>query len=116
VAGVKARFCAAPLATQATWVDLFDDEAGLVVHNRADVEEVTNYLRAFRWVQSQLRDPAGLLISVRLLCEAHRLLMDGVRGAGKQPGELRRSQNWIGGTRLAAPCEGGLGGALGAAE
>ena len=85
--------------TQATLVDLFDEEAGLVVHNSADVEEVTNYLRAFRWVQTQLRDPAGLPVSVRLLCEAHRLLMDGVRGSGKQPGELRRSQNWIGGTR-----------------
>lgn len=85
--------------TQATLVDLFDDEAGLLVHNSADVEEVTNYLRAFRWVQAQLRDPAGLPVSVRLLCEAHRLLMDGVRGAGKQPGELRRSQNWIGGSR-----------------
>lgn len=85
--------------TQATLTDLFDDEAGLAVHNSADVEEVTNYLRAFRWVQAQLRDPAGLPVSVRLWCEAHRLLMDGVRGSGKQPGELRRSQNWIGGTR-----------------
>jgi Fic family protein len=85
--------------TQATLTDLFDEEAGLEVSNAADVEEVSNYLRAFRWVQGQLRDPQGLPISVRLLCEAHRLLLDGVRGAGKQPGELRRSQNWIGGTR-----------------
>ena len=85
--------------TQATLTDLFDEEAGLAVSNTDDVEEVTNYLRAFRLVQDKLRDPAGLPISVRLLCDAHRLLLDGVRGAGKQPGELRRSQNWIGGTR-----------------
>ncbi|MDA8092849.1 MAG: Fic family protein [Betaproteobacteria bacterium] len=85
--------------TQATLVDLFDEEAGLTVSNTADVQEVTNYLRAFRLVQDNLRDPKGLPISVRLLCEAHRLLLDGVRGTAKQPGELRRSQNWIGGTR-----------------
>ena len=85
--------------TQATLTDLFDEEAGLAVSNTDDVEEVTNYLRAFRLVQDKLRDPAGLPISVRLLCDAHRQLLDGVRGAGKQPGELRRSQNWIGGTR-----------------
>lgn len=85
--------------TQATLADLFDDEAGLKLSNTDDVEEVTNYLRAFRWVRGQLRDPQGLPISVRLLCEAHRLLLGGARGAGKQPGQLRRSQNWIGGTR-----------------
>ncbi len=85
--------------TQATLTDLFDEEAGIRVSNTDDVEEVTNYLCAFRWVQGQLRDAQGLPISVRLLCEAHRLLLDGARGAGKQPGELRRSQNWIGGTR-----------------
>jgi len=85
--------------TQATLTDLFDDEAGFKVSNTDDVEEVTNYLRAFRWAQEQLRDPNGLPISVRLLCEAHQRLLDGARGAGKQPGELRRSQNWIGGTR-----------------
>ena len=85
--------------TQATLTDLFDEEAGFKVSNTDDVEEVTNYLRAFRWTQEQLRDPQGLPISVRLLCEAHRRLLDGARGAGKQPGELRRSQNWIGGTR-----------------
>ncbi len=85
--------------TQATLTDLFDEEAGFKISNTDDVEEVTNYLRAFRWVQQQLRDLKGLPISIRLLCEAHRLLLDGARGAGKQPGELRQSQNWIGGTR-----------------
>ncbi|MDP3438609.1 MAG: Fic family protein, partial [Azonexus sp.] len=85
--------------TQATLEDLFDQEAGLTISNTDDVEEVTNYLRAFRLVQDNLRDAAGLPISVRLLCDAHRLLLNGVRGNGKQPGELRRSQNWIGGTR-----------------
>lgn len=85
--------------TQATLTDLFDNEAGQVLANTADVEEVTNYLRAFRLVRDNLRNDAGLPISVRLLCDAHRLLLDGARGAGKQPGELRRSQNWIGGAR-----------------
>jgi Fic family protein len=85
--------------TQATLIDLFDKEAGLAVSNTDDVEEVTNYLRAFRWTQDTLRDPNGLPMSVRLLRQAHRLLMDGARGAGRQPGELRQSQNWIGGTR-----------------
>ena len=85
--------------TQATLVDLFDHEAGLTVSNTDDVEEVSNYLRAFRWTQDTLRDPKGLPMSVRLLRQAHRLLMDGARGGGRQPGELRKSQNWIGGTR-----------------
>lgn len=85
--------------TQATLTDLFDGEAGFALSNTDDVEEVTNYLRAFRRVQENLRASGGLPISVRLLCDAHRLLLDGVRGAGKQPGALRRSQNWIGGTR-----------------
>jgi Fic family protein len=84
---------------QATLIDLLDKEAGLAVSNTDDVEEVTNYLRAFRWTQDTLRDPKGLPMSVRLMRQAHRLLMDGARGAGRQPGELRKSQNWIGGTR-----------------
>lgn len=85
--------------TQASLTDLFDSEAGGVVRNADDVEEVTNYLRAFRLVQENLRSPDGLPVSLRLICDAHRLLMDGVRGGSKQPGEIRRSQNWIGGTR-----------------
>lgn len=85
--------------TQATLTDLFDDEAGLDIKNAADIEEVTNYMQAFRFVRQNLRDQSGLPISVRLLCGAHQLLLNGVRGAGKKPGELRKSQNWIGGTR-----------------
>ena len=87
--------------TQASLTDLFDSEAGANVSNADDVEEVTNYIRAFRYVETQLRSPDGLPISTRLICGAHRLLMDGVRGGSKQPGEVRRSQNWIGGSRPA---------------
>ena len=85
--------------TQATLTDLFDEEAGFAVSNTDDVQEVTNYLRAFRLVRDNLRDPRGLPISVRLLRDAHRRLLEGARGSGKQPGELRSSQNWIGSTR-----------------
>lgn len=84
---------------QASLTDLFDSEAGGIVRNADDVEEVTNYLRAFRFVQENLRSSDGLPVSLRLICEAHHLLMEGVRGGSKQPGEIRRSQNWIGGAR-----------------
>ncbi|MBP1207499.1 Fic family protein [Duganella sp. 1411] len=84
---------------QATLIDLFDQEAGVELENRDDVEEVTNYMRAFRMVRDNLRDIHGLPLSVRLIYEAHRILLDGVRGASKQPGQLRRTQNWIGGSR-----------------
>ena len=85
--------------TQATLTDLFDEEAGVEVANTADVQEVTNYLRAFQYVRGELASPTGLPISTRLLCQAHAILMEGVRGNGKQPGQVRTSQNWIGGTR-----------------
>ncbi len=86
--------------TQASLVDLLAYEAGAPVGEEAsDVEEVSNYLAALAYARQQLRSEKGLPLSTRLLNEAHRRLMKGVRGASKQPGELRRSQNWIGGTR-----------------
>jgi hypothetical protein len=49
---------------------LFDEEAGLDVSNTDDIEEVTNYIAAYKLVRENLRDPKGLPISVRLMCEA----------------------------------------------
>jgi Fic family protein len=85
--------------TQATITDLFDEEAGIPVSNTDDVEEVTNYLAAYKFVRQNLQASDGLPLSMRLLRQAHALLLDGVRGHGRQPGEVRQSQNWIGGTR-----------------
>jgi len=85
--------------TQATLTDVFDEEAGLAVTNVDDVEEVTNYLQAFKFVHGHLNSETGLPVCVRLLKEAHEILLSGARGASRQPGEVRTTQNWIGGTR-----------------
>jgi len=89
--------------TQATLVDLLTFEAQDSAEPRAapsaDVEEVCNYLDALAYARAQLADPRGLPLSMRLLNETHARLMRGVRGAEKLPGEVRRSQNWIGGSR-----------------
>lgn len=86
--------------TQATLVDLLRFEAeGDDRTPDADVEEVCNYVRALAYAHNELGKPQGLPLSMRLLNEAHRLLMQGARGSDKQPGEVRKSQNWIGGTR-----------------
>ena len=58
-----------------------------------------NYLDALAYSRAQLAEPKGLPLSMRLLSETHQRLMRGVRGAEKLPGEVRRSQNWIGGSR-----------------
>src|SRR5215471_19117363 len=62
-----------------------------------DVEEVSNYVAA---MQHGLRRIAGgFPLSLRLICEIHAILLRGGRGANRTPGEFRRSQNWVGGTR-----------------
>lgn len=86
--------------TQATLVDLLTFELEQDAHPPgADVEEICNYLDALAYARGELAEPAGLPLSMRLLNETHRRLMRGVRGSDKQPGERRRTQNWIGGTR-----------------
>ncbi len=85
--------------TQATLRDVLTFEATDQVDNFEDVQEVCNYVAALAYARKQLAAKKGLPLSTRLLCEAHKRLMKGARGANKQPGQLRRSQNWIGGTR-----------------
>jgi Fic family protein len=85
--------------TQATLLDLLEVEASGEAPVNADVEEVCGYLDALNYAWEELKSESGLPLSTRLLCETHRRLLAGARGAQKQPGEVRRSQNWVGGTR-----------------
>jgi len=62
-----------------------------------DVHEVSNYVAALNHGIQRLEE--GFPISVRLLKELHQVLLTSGRGSSKQPGRLRRSQNWIGGSR-----------------
>lgn len=89
--------------TQATLVDLLNYETVApgpdAAQPTADIEEVCNYVDALAFARAQLADPAAPPLSMRLLNGTHARLMQGVRGATKLPGEVRRSQNWIGGSR-----------------
>ncbi len=86
--------------TQATLVDLLsvDDSKDREVQN-ADIEEVCNYLSAFNYAWNEMSQEDGLPLSLRLLKNTHALLLKGVRGSQKSPGEFRQSQNWVGGSK-----------------
>ncbi len=62
-----------------------------------DVRQVSNYVSAMEHGLARLK--SGFPLSLRLLKEIHAKLMEGTRGGDKEPGEFRRSQNWIGGIR-----------------
>jgi Fic family protein len=62
-----------------------------------DVAEVSSYVQALDHGLQRIR--GGFPLSLRLIREIHGILLSGGRGANMQPGEFRRSQNWIGGTR-----------------
>jgi Fic family protein len=85
--------------TQATLRDLLTFEATRRADRPDDVREVCNYVDALAYARREIKNPKGLPLTIRLLKEAHKRLMRGVRGAEMRPGEIRTSQNWIGGTR-----------------
>lgn len=85
--------------TQATLIDVLTYEATNKAQHPEEVQEVCNYVDALTYARREIASSKGLPLSMRLLCEAHKRLLRGSRGAEKQPGEIRTSQNWIGGTR-----------------
>lgn len=77
--------------TQATLEDVFDPS--MDINANRDVADVVNYVKATEYAIDRLRT---LPLCNRLLRETHAILMEGVRGQERSPGEFRRSQNWIG--------------------
>jgi Fic family protein len=84
--------------TQSSLSDLLlfenDEAPGVPIH---DVQEVSNYVAALNHGPARLR--GGFPLSLRLFRQIHEVLLSKGRGSTKEPGEFRRSQNWIGGTR-----------------
>lgn len=84
--------------TQATMGEVLEFEAGIrpkerVVERTADIQEVLNYRKAMHRAVELMGD---LPLCQRVLKEAHAVLMEGVRGKSKSPGEYRKVPNWIG--------------------
>ena len=73
------------------------DKEDVPLDKRDDWDEVQNYIQAMEVAIKALDE---LPFSSRLIRETHKTLMQGVRGAQKQPGEFRTSQNWIGGASI----------------
>ncbi len=82
--------------TQCTLDDVLNPD--LDSNTNLDVADVINYVRAVQYALERL---ITLPLCNRLLCEIHEVLMEGVRGQEKNPGEFRRSQNWIGAANCA---------------
>ena len=77
--------------TQATLDDILDPE--VEENQNADIADVLNYIRATNYAIARMDE---LPLCNRLLKETHEILLSGIRGGEKSPGEFRRSQNWIG--------------------
>ena len=83
--------------TQTRIEEVLMDKENLPAEKRDDWEEVQNYIAA---MSSAIQELEELPFSSRLIRNSHSVLMQGVRGETKQPGEFRKSQNWIGGASI----------------
>lgn len=83
--------------TQTEMEDALLKDNEIQPEKRDDWKEVQNYIQAMNHSISNLKT---LPVSTRMLKEAHRILMQSVRGENKTPGEFRTSQNWIGGATI----------------
>jgi len=83
--------------TQTNMEEALLEREDVALDKRDDWEEVQNYVAAMNHAVSTME---SLPFSARLIRETHRILMQGVRGRHKQPGEFRQSQNWIGGASI----------------
>ncbi len=83
--------------TQTNMEEALLEREDVALGKRDDWEEVQNCVKAMNEAITKLQT---LPFSPRLVREAHKTLMQGVRGKHKQPGEFRRSQNWIGGATI----------------
>ncbi len=83
--------------TQTHVEEVFLDKKDVTLERRDDWDEVQNYIIAMNEAVNQLH---RLPFSGRLIRQAHKILLSGVRGEHKAPGEYRTSQNWIGGASI----------------
>lgn len=83
--------------TRTTFDDAISPVEQIKPEYRDDWHEVQNYIEAINYSVERLSE---LPLSMRLLKESHEILLKGVRGEHKAPGEIRKTQNWIGGSSL----------------
>jgi Fic family protein len=85
--------------TQATMIDAIEAEAKVNTNIPKDVDDILHYIKALNYGIKRMVDD-DFPVSLRFLCELHEKLMDQARATHfSNPGEFRKSQNWIGGTR-----------------